>query len=80
MKQKTTFKERLCDSLLELLLTALFLGIGIGLILLFGNNPFDIDFETVLLIGIAVFLFTSAIIVAVIYFVKKKKGKKNEPS
>ena len=76
MKQKETFKERLIDALLELVLGAVFVAIGIGLIYLFGENPWDMDFESLALIGVGAFLALAAVIGAIVYFIKKKKGKK----
>jgi len=81
MKQKETFKERLIDALLELVLGAVFVAIGIGLIYLFGENPWDMDFESLALIGVGAFLALAAAIGGIVCFIKKKKkGNKNEPS
>ena len=79
MKTKETFKERLLDSLLELLFAAVFLAIGIGLVLLFKKNPWELDFETLALIGIGAAAVLIATIAIVVYLVKKiKKRKKTE--
>ena len=76
MKQKETFKERLIDALLELVLGAVFVAIGIGLIYLFGENPWEMDFENLAIIGVGAFLALAAAIGGIVYFINKKKGKK----
>ncbi len=82
MKQKTSFKERLVDACLELIISAVCLIIGAGLFLLFGKNPWELDFETLALVGVGIFLAAALAVGALVYLIKKKKKEKktNEPS
>ncbi len=83
MKQKESFKKNLLDAILELLFVAFFGGIGVGIIYLFGKIPWDMDIDTLALIGLGAVVFLGTVIGAIIRFIKKKrkkKGNKNEPS
>ena len=76
MKTKISFKVRLLDALVELLVTAAFIAIGVGAVVIFGGEPRELDFEVLALIGIGIFAVSAAIIVVAIYIVKKKKRRK----
>jgi len=76
MKTKISFKARLLDALVELLVAAVFIAIGAGAVVLFGGKPWALDFEVLVLIGIGIFAVLAAIIGVAIYIVKKKRRKK----
>ena len=75
--KKESFKENLLEALLEILFYAVLFAIGAGFLFLIGKNPFDMDFDNVILIAFGVI---AAICVAV-YFLKKmfKRKKKVAP-
>ena len=82
MKQKTSFKERLIEALLELLISVVLFAVGFGLVSLFGGVGWELDFELLALIGCAV-IFALALIVWLIFsIIKKNKSKdtKNDAS
>ena len=75
MKHKSTFKERLSDALLELLLTVIFVTLGIGILLLFDADIAKLDLETSALIGIGAFAVITVLAVIIIRLVGKRKKK-----
>ena len=81
MKQKTTFKERLKEAALEIVITLIALSIGGGLVFLFGKNPFELDLEILALIGIGI-LIAVILIAAPLHkhFIDKEKGKSESSS
>ncbi len=75
MKQKETFKERLLDAIFELIFGLIFVAVGIGIWVVFGKNPWELDFEALALIGMGALAVVALAVGAVIYFIKKRNKK-----
>ena len=80
MKQKTTFKERLKEAALEIVITLIALCIGGGLVFLFGKNPFELDLEILALIGIGILIILILIAASLHKHFSNKKNGKSESS
>ena len=76
-KDKRRVTEILLEIILELVLTALFVGIGIFVLYLFGGDISieNIDFELVALIGVVIFIVIFIAAYAIINRVKNKRKK-----
>ncbi|MBQ7333736.1 MAG: hypothetical protein IJW38_05250 [Clostridia bacterium] len=75
MRQKTTFKERLLEALLELIFGLIFVGVGIGIWVIFGENPWELDFEILALIGMGALAVVALAVGIIVYFIKKRNKK-----
>jgi ABC-type sulfate transport system permease component len=74
-KKGAKLKERLLDSLFELIIALAAFAIGAGLLLLFGHENIlsDWDPQLVILLGVLVLLAVAGIMIAVVTLIKKKK-------
>ena len=76
-KQKNSFKEHLTESILEIVLIAIFYGIGAGVIYLFGKlfklnlDVFSMDADGVILLGVVALLVIPFIIAILVNTIKK---------
>ncbi len=70
--RKEKFFEELGDAVLELIMTAILFGIGIGAFALFGIGTENIDSDIAILTGIALIAVLALIIGAIAYLIKKK--------
>ena len=71
-KTKKKLKEGLTDALLELILSAVCLVIGIGALVIFGVNIESIDFELAFLLGLVILIA----ILLIPFFIKRALIKK----
>ena len=78
MKQRTPFKERLSDALLELLFGAITVAVGIGIFIIFGENPWNMDFEILALAGLGALTAIVLTVVLAVIFIKKRRNKKQK--
>ena len=81
-KSKKNIRWALLEGLGELVLTLLSLGIGVFIVGLFGvdfESP-NIDYELIILLGLAVFFVIFGIICAFVQWIIKKilRGKRNQ--
>ena len=74
------FAENLGDALGELILGAVFFGIGALIVYAFGGNPFgeNADFEGMVILGMVAFLITIFIIALIVSLIRKKNPKKTD--
>ena len=75
-KDKKHFKEALFEGLLELILTLVCFGLGALIVALcgFGEKIADMEFETLVLLGIAVPLVIFAVVYALVQRLKGRRG------
>lgn len=73
-KTKKKLKEGLTDALLELILSAVCLVIGIGALVIFGVNIESIDFELAFLLGLVILIA----ILLIPFFIKRALIKKKK--
>lgn len=78
MKTRESFKERLIDSILELLVGAMFFLIGGAIVLIFGGDAFSFDFETLALIGIGAAALIGLICFLIFKIIKRARRSASE--
>ena len=74
MKQNQPFKRSGKETLIEIVSLIVFLALAIGIWVFFGMNPFSLNYETLLLIGLGVFAIVGVAIFMLLRYTAKKRN------